>query len=81
MFEIGAVRIFNKNPTTDFTTPSEIFHNQTSVRAPPLHPTLPTWRCTPTGRFAALQLNIGISHVEQMGENGINALSIPALAL
>lgn len=31
--------------------------------------------------FAALQLNIGVSHIEQMGENGINALSIPALTL
>ncbi|KFZ01334.1 hypothetical protein V501_10063 [Pseudogymnoascus sp. VKM F-4519 (FW-2642)] len=31
--------------------------------------------------FAALQLNIGISHVEQMGERGLNQLSIPGLTI
>jgi hypothetical protein len=31
--------------------------------------------------FAALQLNIRISHVEQMGERGLNQLSIPGLTI
>lgn len=31
--------------------------------------------------FVALQLNIGISNIEQMGERGIYTLSIPALTL
>lgn len=31
--------------------------------------------------FAALQLNVGISHVEQMGERGLNKLSIPGLII
>jgi hypothetical protein len=31
--------------------------------------------------FAALQLNVGISHVEQMGEKGLNKLSIPGLTI
>lgn len=31
--------------------------------------------------FVAIQFNIGISHIEQMGEVGVHALSIPALTI